>query len=420
MRFFLAVIVILFFQSCSGPQKLSNQNLAYLYSTDLNFIYPEYKVYNLTEDSSRVFFRINPNELLFMKSSSDGIFKSAFAINYRLLPNYESKIPVDTGTMYFTRELLEDSTLLILDEFDVRAPDSNNYVLEITLTDLNRKQAVSSFLTVDRTGIQPAEDFIIVDPETNMPYVKNYTDRRSTFKILNYNSTRRKLFVRYFNDKYPLSTPPFSNAQIKPLSYFADAVSVIDLDSTNTITLEKTGIYHFQFDTLVKEGFTVFRFEEDFPKLTSAENLIESIRFLTTRQEYDKIVNSSNKKEAVDDYWLAMAGNRERARVLIRSYYSRVQSANLLFTSYLEGWKSDRGLIYIIFGPPNTVYRTNDTENWNYSQTFNYGPLNFTFEKIKNPFTSNDYLLRRSTYYEMPWYRAVDSWRDGRVVNDNY
>ena len=114
-----------------------------------------------------------------------------------------------------------------------------------------------------------------------------------------------------------------------------------------------------------------------------------------------------------------MAGNRERARVLIKSYYSRVQYANIFFTSYFEGWKTDRGLIYIIFGPPSSVYRNNETEIWNYSQSYNYGPLNFTFDKIKNPFTSNDYQLRRSNYYELPWYRAVDSWRDGRVVNDN-
>lgn len=76
-----------------------------------------------------------------MKSAADSIFKSAFAINYRLLPDYESKIAIDTGTFYFNRDLLEDSTLLILDEFDLRAPHSNNYVLEFTLTDLNRNKS---------------------------------------------------------------------------------------------------------------------------------------------------------------------------------------------------------------------------------------------------------------------------------------
>jgi len=418
MRYLLIILFFFSLLSCSGPGKLSNQNVAYLYSTGLNFIYPEYRVCNISPDTSRIFFSVNPNELLFKKSDSSDVFMATFAIQYQLMRNYESKIAFDTGTRYFGFEMFEDSTLTILDYVDIHAPDSNEYVLQVTLTDLNRNQTVASFLPIDRTGIQPAEDFMVLDGEWSQPYVKNYTDRNSVFKIQNPNSTRSKIYVRYFKMRYPLSSPPFSNTALKPLSYVADEVQVFDFSSEVMVTLDKPGIYHFQFDTLVKEGLTLFRFEEDFPRLTSAESLIESIRFLTTREEYNKIMQSSDKKDAVDNYWMTMAGNRERARVLIRSYYSRVQTTNLLFTSYLEGWKSDRGLIYIIFGPPSTVYRSDDTENWNYSQTYNYGPLNFTFDKVKNPFSSNDYQLRRSNFYEMPWYRAVDSWRDGRVVND--
>ncbi len=420
MRFLVFFIAVVLLSSCSGSKKLSNQNLAYLYSPGVNFILPEYRVCNITPDTSRVFFSIQPSELLFMKSDSSGEFKAAFAMNYTLLKNYETKALVDSGVYYFDCIQNLDTSLIILDHFDVHAPDSANYIIQITLTDLNRQLAVSSFLNIDRTGIQPSEDFLVLDNETGQPFIRNYIDHRATFRLLNPNTSETKAYIRYFSNKFPLSSPPFSNNVVKPLSYVGDEVQVIDLSKNETFTLDKPGIYHVQFDTLIKEGLTLFRFEEDFPKLTSADGLIESIRFLTTRQEFDKIVASSDKKEAVDNYWLSMAGNRERARVLIRSYYSRVQTANMLFTSYLEGWKSDRGLIYIIFGPPNTVYRTDKNENWNYSQSYNFGPLNFTFEKVYNPFTNNDYQLRRSNYYEMPWYRAVDSWRDGRVVNDNY
>ena len=50
---------------------------------------------------------------------------------------------------------------------------------------------------------------------------------------------------------------------------FQDNV-VIDLEKREPILLDKPGIYHFQYDTLIKEGLTLFRFEEDFPRLTSA------------------------------------------------------------------------------------------------------------------------------------------------------
>ena len=414
------ILSMVLLMGCEGSRKLSNQNLAYLYTPTLNLVFPEYRICNIHPDTSRVFFSIHPEELLFMKSSEAVFFSASIAISFNVLYNYESKTPVDSGTFYFD---FEQDTIYVGPKrgyIDVFAPDSSDYIIQLVLTDLNRQQAVAAFHIIDRTGIQPAQDFMVVDAETDQPYISDFTNRNLSVKLLNTNSSRNGIYMRYFNGRYPLSKPPFSDDLNKPLSYRADKSYYIDFEKGVPIVLDQPGIYHFQYDTLIKEGLTLFRFEEDFPRLTSADNLIESIRFLTTREEYDKILVSTDKKQAVDEYWLSMAGNRERARVLIKSYYSRVQHANNFFTSYLEGWKTDRGLIYIIFGPPSSIYRNIESESWNYSQINNYGPLSFTFDKINNPFSSNDYQLRRSSYYELPWYKAVDSWRDGRVVNDSY
>lgn len=413
--FFLVVIA-----GCDGTQKLSNRNLAYLYTPALNFMYPDYRICNITPDTSRVFFSIPNEELLFMKSGDSNLFYASIAVSFRVLNNYESKVPVDSGTFYFDVPQDSNSLKMFSGLFDVFAPDSADYILQLDMTDINRQQAVGSFYRIDRSGIQSPENFMVIDAISGKPFLKNYAGSYARIKLLNTNSNRKQIYLRYFNSRFPLSKPPFSDNDNKVLSYKADHTYVINMENPEEIELSQPGIYHFQYDTLIREGLTLFRFEEDFPRLTSAENLIESIRFLTTRDEFDKILVSQDKKKAVDEYWLSMAGNRERARVLIKSYYSRVQHANNLFTSYFEGWKTDRGLIYIIFGPPSAIYRNNLTETWNYSQVNNYGPLSFTFDKLNNPFSSNDYQLRRSNYYELPWYKAVDSWRDGRVVNDNY
>ncbi|CUS97606.1 GWxTD domain-containing protein [Candidatus Kryptonium thompsonii] len=41
----------------------------------------------------------------------------------------------------------------------------------------------------------------------------------------------------------------------------------------------------------------------------------------------------------------------------MEEYYSRVKYANEHFGHYLEGWKTDMGMVYIIFGPPSSVDR---------------------------------------------------------------
>jgi hypothetical protein len=41
----------------------------------------------------------------------------------------------------------------------------------------------------------------------------------------------------------------------------------------------------------------------------------------------------------------------------MEEYYIRVQFANKNFAHYIEGWRTDMGMVYIIFGSPNNVDR---------------------------------------------------------------
>ena len=57
---------------------------------------------------------------------------------------------------------------------------------------------------------------------------------------------------------------------------------------------------------------------------------------------------------------------------LMEEYYRRVDYANKNFAVYMEGWRTDRGMIYIIFGPPANIERhpfesdTKPYEVWTY------------------------------------------------------
>jgi hypothetical protein len=88
-----------------------------------------------------------------------------------------------------------------------------------------------------------------------------------------------------------------------------------------------------------------------------------------------------------------------------------VVDVNFLFSSYQEGWKTDRGLIYIIYGPPSEVYRRDDEEEWIYGERGNPMSIRFYFMKVENPFTNNDFSLQRSPIYKTSWYVAVENWR---------
>jgi hypothetical protein len=100
---------------------------------------------------------------------------------------------------------------------------------------------------------------------------------------------------------------------------------------------------------------------------------------------------------------------------LIKEYYKRAETANEFFTSYKEGWKTDKGIIYIVYGKPHHIYSDDNSETWIYGDETNPLSLRFTFEKTANIISTNNYILIRSPTYQSSWYVAIERWRDGRI-----
>ncbi len=80
-----------------------------------------------------------------------------------------------------------------------------------------------------------------------------------------------------------------------------------------------------------------------------------------------------------------------------------------------EGWKTDKGMIFIIMGPPDRVQRSKDREVWVFSQRANFSEINFTFNRRPNQFVDDHYELQRYVEYQPIWYPMVEAWRTGAV-----
>jgi GWxTD domain-containing protein len=223
-----------------------------------------------------------------------------------------------------------------------------------------------------------------------------------------------RLFVRYYKSDFPAAQPPFIEGKPKSFSFKPDSVFFIEMDEGQSAPLymPKNGIYHIQPDTTGKDGFTFFSFYKGFPDVTTPYQMLNALRYITSKTEYNDMSLMKNRKQAVDDFWLDVAGNPERAKEMIRKYYGRVTGANRYFTSYQEGWKTDRGMIFIVFGPPGLVYRNPDSETWIYGEDRNMMSITFNFSRVNNVFSDNDFELNRSQEYKELWYSALEGWRN--------
>ena len=111
----------------------------------------------------------------------------------------------------------------------------------------------------------------------------------------------------------------------------------------------------------------------------------------------------------------ALADDMERARELIRIYYNRVFFSNYYFTSFKEGWMTDRGMIFIIYGPPQAIYTKVNEERWVYYRKNYSSTITFVFNHVQSPYADNNFILQRSESYDIHWRQAVNSWKNGQV-----
>lgn len=412
------ILIAIITVACSGSRNIGNTNYAYLYkpTKDLN---PDFIVYHVNPTTSRIYFRVPKNDIEFKKVTVDDEATARLRLSTKLYSSYNNQFPVDTASSYYTKSLNEiidfNGIEYIIDSLDIRVQMGANYTLQLMFTDLNQSKFYNYSINIEKSSINNRQQFRITD-EYDMLFF-NYYFNRDDIVYLEHNKNPTTIFVRYYKRDFPLAAPAFANTTYQPFNYNADSTFTINaVQNKFQLALKKEGFYHLQVDSLNdKEGITFFVFGNNFPNVSSPENLLEPLRFITSREEYDEIKMAENMKLQVEKFWLNAGGSYERARELIKKYYSRVYQANILFSSYKEGWKTDRGMIFLIFGMPNIVNKTSSSEVWIYGEENNMMSLNFTFYKVTNPFTDNDYILDRSIIYKNNWYRAVESWRQGRI-----
>jgi GWxTD domain-containing protein len=400
---------------CKSSSRLSNENLTTQLFYQSETFSPDFQVYHKNIDSSYVYFSIDANDLLFVNDGTT--FSSQLRIEYSLFDSYSLAVPSDTGS-YSCKFLSATDKVQIRDSFFVDMNLIEGKILQLKFEDVNRRTvALRRSVIVDKSKLSN-QSFIVSGSQREILY-NDILPGANRISLQTDFPGAEALWVRcYFRD-FPLASLPFRVIDDVKFSMYSDSVFYIYKSDFDSIQIRRPGIYYFQADTNLSSGLALVCMDPDFPKVTKPEQLIEATRYLTTKKEYAQLMGVPNKKSELDAFWLDVGGSAERARGLIRAYYNRVQDANRAFTSYIEGWKTDRGMIYLILGQPISVYRDAETEQWTYSGLTGFPEMLFIFRKMNNPFSDNDYALIRQPVYENVWYLAVDHWRQGRIVNDN-
>jgi GWxTD domain-containing protein len=406
------VVFLVVAAGCDTASQVSLHNVVYLYQAENQFTELNSCIYHTNDSISTLFVEVLFSNLLYQKDPYTGLYTSSYRLSYKLTSGYESKDILQTSSLVSGDSLNYGKNTSIVHSFEIKAKYPGDYLLEITLFDFNRQAGITRYLEVAKSTMNGRQNFLVLNRNNGLIF-KNYIPQGEQFKIITDQPDLNFLLVNHYNRDFPLARPPYTEDREPVFDYKPDSIFLLPVfnGESDWIMLDKPGFFHFRKDTVSREGLTLYNFHEGFPEIYTAEELRYPLRYITTRKEYDSLIGNSNSKAGVDEFWLNTARTPERAKLLIQKYYSNVEHANKYFTSYLEGWKSDRGLIYIVFGEPDYVYRGTGTEEWIYGEPENRSSLRYTFVSVNNPFTSNDYMLLRSPTFKESWFVTVQSWR---------
>ena len=235
---------------------------------------------------------------------------------------------------------------------------------------------------------------------------KPYLHAHNVYTIM---GSGKPLHVDFYKTNFPISSPPFAEKEAKADRFmFPDSTFIAS--SGQKISINREGLYLVQEDTTVAEGFAFRAVNGVFPKFTKVEDLVAPLIFVCTKAEHEELMAAKGDKTKFDKVILDITRDRERAKNFMRSYFRRVELTNLYFSSYKEGWKTDRGMIFLIFGLPDEVSRNGQNEVWYYK---NYH-TRFTFVKTGSIYDPSQFTLIRNTNYMETWFNTIDLWRKSR------
>jgi GWxTD domain-containing protein len=280
------------------------------------------------------------------------------------------------------------------------------YGLYVTLQNESTRYVYSDILLVNRhqDNTQTIQVYTADDGQLS---ATKYIKKGTNIHFGHNSDTVQNFAIRYYATPLAIAaSPTSSDAQaFNPLRAAAEFSFV---KRGEKYAFDRIGTYFVQTDSSSNKGIFLTCVDSDFPKMTNLGELIQAMRYITKNEEYELLSTTENKKDEFDRYWLARSPDKERARGLLRTYYHRAETANFYFTAEQAGWRTDRGIIFIVFGKPKNIRKFANSEVWLYTPTNYRASVEFVFKR-----TGEIYKLQRDANYRPFWDSEVAQWRNG-------
>jgi len=392
---------------------INNRNFSLKYNPGSVQMHPQFIVYQKSPTDLRLYYQFYPKEFSYQLSKGDSVPKAVVSLFFRVTESYKSIDIIDSLTTRFV--LRGKPKDYFSGDIPINLPDNKSYIMEVFLSDMNSEVTISKVMPVANMPEKTPNSFMFLS-KNGAPNFHNYLNVKDTFRLVNRLLSNDSVVLRRMHKDTVIAAAPDNSRKQYNFDYIKEDSTFKPVDiRTTAFTFQDEGIYIFS-DTESKYSSVQGMYNEWFPYVKTPAELLRPLQYLNTKREMQKLWALNDPKQAVDSFWLDAAKDIERARELIRIYYNRVQLSNYYFTTIREGWRTDRGMIFIIFGIPAVVTINDDGETWTYGKG-GEDDLEFFFYRDHHPLYGEFYQLDRSDEYTRIWFNATRTWRSGRVFS---
>ncbi len=413
--------------SCKTSQKsaVDTRDLSYLYNPTKSSIRPRFSVLNESDDESTLSVKFFASDLFFSEANSQNVAMAQVLVTVKLY-NLTGGMKLADTSYADLKIIKETNKVEYIYKIPLKVEPGVEYIAEIKLLDRIRLEVIQSFVPFNTLSETNRYNFY-ARGHFQKNELFNPVLRKNEFINLVYQRKHAdSIFISYYKPLKEVPYPPSMMLPERTIDYKPDTTIALPYADTLPMMFPNEGIYFCSTERNSDDGYTFCNFGQAFPSMTKPEVMIEPLTYLATEDEMNTMRNSERPKVALDEFWIGCGGNIEKSRELIRIYYTRILYSNYYFTSFKEGWRTERGMIYTIYGPPDKVYKSPGGESWGYHKPViktTWGGrvhlkddyLFFNFKYRQDKFTDNDYFLSRNETLVTLWDKAIANWRKGIV-----
>lgn len=413
IQFFILTITIVVASSCSQQNNLTRYNLAPNYTDQFPGRFMNQQIYHVNDTLSELSIRIVPSLIPNLKAKQVELY-SYLSLTYSVYSSMNKKDIIQTNTYKLTDLLafedMEDGIIKMT--IPLKLIQNQNYLVLVSVQNLVDKQNFLKYHQVFKTKFA-AENYRILNENDEIVWV-NWIRDNLKIKVQYRYQDSTSILLSYFKPKFGPALPPFSDLANKDLMVdepFEQFQLQLFNGKSSIIELPREGVYKFHSSVNDQDGKTILKLYENFPSVVSESQKVFGLRYLTPFKEFSMMLKD-DPAHTIQEFWFFEDRTKERSQELMKTYYARMLRANRLFTTYKEGWKTDRGMIFMIYGPPDQVYYQLGKEIWEYGPDAYHNDLKFVFNKSSNILSHNAMLLDRGLEYKHSWYTLLDNWRN--------